>query len=160
MPSLPEAVFVEALDRLVAIDRDWIPGEGSLYLRPFMFANEVFLGVKPSSEYLFIVIALARRLLLQVEGQRRLGLGRAGADACRTGRHRAAKCGGNYAASLMAQMDAYKHGCERVVFLDAVERRWVEELGGMNIFFVFDDSSMVTPPLGAPSFQASRGPRS
>jgi branched-chain amino acid aminotransferase len=60
----------------------------------------------------------------------------------------AAKCGGNYAASLLAQMEAGRHGCEQVVFLDAVERRWIEELGGMNIFFVFNDGSMVTPPLG------------
>ena len=60
----------------------------------------------------------------------------------------AAKCGGNYAASLIAQAEASKHGCDQVVFLDAAERRWVEELGGMNIFFVFDDGSMVTPPLG------------
>jgi branched-chain amino acid aminotransferase len=60
----------------------------------------------------------------------------------------AAKCGGNYAASLMAQLEGQKHGCEQVVFLDAVERKWIEELGGMNIFFVFQDGSMQTPPLG------------
>jgi len=149
MPSLPEAAFVEAVDRLVEIDRDWIPeGEGSLYLRPFMFANEVFLGVKPSSEYLFIVIASpvgsyfkSKDSAVSVWVEQELTRAAPGGTG-------AAKCGGNYAASLMAQMDAYKHGCEQVVFLDAVERRWVEELGGMNIFFVFDDSSMVTPPLG------------
>src|SRR6516165_5137409 len=124
MPKLPEAAFVEACDQLVKIDRDWIPaGDGSLYLRPFMYASEVFLGVKPSSEYLFIV---------------RASPGGTGA----------VKCGGNYAASLMAQLEAAQHGCEQVVFLDAVERRWIEELGGMNIFFVFDDDSMQTPPLG------------
>ena len=60
----------------------------------------------------------------------------------------AAKCGGNYAASLVAQAEAIRHGCDQVVFLDAAERRWVEELGGMNVFFVFDDGSMLTPPLG------------
>ena len=149
MPSLPEKTFVEAVDRLVAIDRDWIPeGEGSLYLRPFMFANEVFLGVKPSSEYLFIVIASpvgsyfkSKDSAVSVWVEQELTRAAPGGTG-------AAKCGGNYAASLMAQMDAYKHGCEQVVFLDAVERRWIEELGGMNIFFVFDDSSMVTPPLG------------
>jgi branched-chain amino acid aminotransferase len=58
-----------------------------------------------------------------------------------------AKCGGNYAASLVAQADAIRNGCDQVVFLDAVERRWVEELGGMNVFFVFDDGSILTPPL-------------
>ncbi len=60
----------------------------------------------------------------------------------------AAKCGGNYAASLVAQAEATKQGCDQVVFLDAAERKWVEELGGMNMFFVFDDGSMLTPPLG------------
>ena len=60
----------------------------------------------------------------------------------------AVKCGGNYAASLRAQAEAIDHGCDQVVFLDAVERRYIEELGGMNIFFVFDDGSLMTPPLG------------
>jgi branched-chain amino acid aminotransferase len=149
MPSLPESLFVEALDQLVKIDRDWIPdGDGSLYLRPFMFASEVFLGVKPSSEYLFITIASpvgsyfkSKESAVSVwisEDLTRAAPGGTGT----------AKCGGNYAASLLAQMEASKHGCEQVVFLDAVERRWVEELGGMNIFFVFGDGSIVTPPLG------------
>ena len=60
----------------------------------------------------------------------------------------AAKCGGNYAASLIAQAEATQHGCDQVIFLDAAEHRWFEELGGMNIFFVFEDGSMLTPPLG------------
>ena len=60
----------------------------------------------------------------------------------------AVKCGGNYAASLRAQAEAIDRGCDQVVFLDAVERRYIEELGGMNIFFVFDDGSLLTPPLG------------
>jgi branched-chain amino acid aminotransferase len=149
MPQLPEAAFVDAVDELVKVDRDWIPdGDGSLYLRPFMFASEVFLGVKPSSEYLFLVIAspvgsyfkskdTAVSLWVSQE-LTRAALGGTGA----------AKCGGNYAASLLAQTEAAEHGCEQVVFLDAIERRWIEELGGMNIFFVFDDGSMLTPPLG------------
>ncbi len=66
-----------------------------------------------------------------------------------------AKCGGNYAASLAAQSEAIAQGCDQVVFLDAVERRWVEELGGMNVFFVFDDGSMVTPPLTGTILPAS-----
>jgi len=149
MPVLPEALFLEALDQLIAIDRDWIPdGAGSLYLRPFMFASEAFLGVKPSSEYLFIVIASSVGAYFKNKADAvsvwvsqeytRAALGGTGA----------AKCGGNYAASLQAQSEAIAHGCDQVVFLDAVERRWVEELGGMNVFFVFDDGSMVTPPLG------------
>ncbi|WP_375429526.1 aminotransferase class IV, partial [uncultured Sphingomonas sp.] len=59
----------------------------------------------------------------------------------------AAKCGGNYAGTLLAQKEAIAKGCDQVVFLDAVERRWVEELGGMNVFFAFDDGSVATPPL-------------
>ncbi|MEO6340169.1 MAG: branched-chain amino acid aminotransferase [Caulobacteraceae bacterium] len=149
MPALPEALFIESLDQLIGIDRDWIPeGEGSLYLRPFMFANEVFLGVKPSSEYLFIVIAssvgayfknkAAAVSVWVTDDYTRASPGGTGA----------AKCGGNYAASLLAQAEAASHGCDQVVFLDAVERRWIEELGGMNVFFILDDGSMVTPPLG------------
>jgi branched-chain amino acid aminotransferase len=149
MPVLPEDVFLEAVDHLVSIDRDWIPdGDGSLYIRPYMFANEVFLGVKPSSNYLFIVIASSVGSYFK-----------SGADAvslwvsqeytrAAPGGTGAAKCGGNYAASLLAQAEATRHGCDQVVFLDAVERKWVEELGGMNVFFVFNDGSMSTPPLG------------
>jgi len=149
MPKLPKAAFVEACDQLVKIDRDWIPeGDGSLYLRPFMYASEVFLGVKPSSEYLFLVIASpvgsyfkSKDTSISLWVSQELTRAAPGGTG-------AAKCGGNYAASLMAQLEAARHGCEQVVFLDAVERRWIEELGGMNIFFVFDDGSMQTPPLG------------
>ena len=149
MAPLPEAVFVEAVEQLVRIDRTWVPGgEGSLYLRPFMIASEVFLGVKPSAEYIFAVIASpvgsyfkggpAPVSIWVSENYTRAAIGGTGA----------VKCGGNYAASLRAQAEAIKHGCDQVVFLDAVERRYIEELGGMNIFFVFDDGSLLTPPLG------------
>jgi len=149
MPILPEEIFLEAIDHLVSIDRDWIPGgDGSLYIRPFMFANEIFLGVKPSSQYLFIVIASSVGSYFK-----------SGADAVSVwvtpdytraapGGTGAAKCGGNYASSLLAQAEAHRNGCDQVVFLDAVERKWIEELGGMNVFFVFNDGSMSTPPLG------------
>ena len=149
MAQLPESVFIEAVEQLVRIDRAWIPGgEGSLYLRPFMIASEVFLGVKPSAEYIFAVIASpvgsyfkggpAPISIWVSENYTRAAIGGTGA----------VKCGGNYAASLRAQAEAIEHGCDQVVFLDAVERRNVEELGGMNVFFVFDDGSLSTPPLG------------
>jgi branched-chain amino acid aminotransferase len=149
MPVLPEELFLEAVDQLVSIDRAWIPdGDGSLYIRPFMFANEIFLGVKPSSNYLFSVIASSVGSYFK-----------SAADAVSVwvsqeytraapGGTGAAKCGGNYAASLLAQSEATRHGCDQVVFLDAVERKWIEELGGMNVFFVFNDGSLSTPPLG------------
>src|SRR5712672_4845851 len=149
MPILPENLFLEAVDQLVSIDRDWIPGgDGSLYIRPFMFANETFLGVKPSSEYLFIVIASSVGAYFKSATDAVSVWVSPDYTRAAPGGTGAAKCGGNYAASLLAQAEATQHGCDQVVFLDAVEQRWVEELGGMNIFFVFDDGSMTTPPLG------------
>ena len=163
MAPLPEPVFIEAVEQLVRIDRAWIPGgEGSLYLRPFMIASEVFLGVKPSAEYIFAVIASpvgsyfkggpAPVSIWVSENYTRAAIGGTGA----------VKCGGNYAASLRAQAEAIDHGCDQVVFLDAVERRYIEELGGMNVFFVFDDGSLLDAaarhdPAGHhPRFRSSR----
>src|SRR6478672_7481273 len=148
MPILPEELFLEAVDKLVSIDRDWIPdGDGSLYLRPFMFANEIFLGVKPSSDYLFIVIASSVGAYFKTDAPAVSVWVSPDYTRAAPGGTGAAKCGGNYAASLLAQAEATQHGCDQVVFLDAVEQRWIEELGGMNIFFVFDDGSIATPPL-------------
>jgi branched-chain amino acid aminotransferase len=150
MAELPEQVFLDSLEAIIRADREWIPqdAEGSLYLRPFMYASEVFLGVKPSAEYLYCLIAspvgayfkggVAPVAVWVSDDYTRAAPGGTGA----------AKCGGNYATSLVAQAEAIEHGCDQVVFLDAVERRYVDELGGMNIFFVFDDGTMVTPPLG------------
>jgi branched-chain amino acid aminotransferase len=148
MPELPEEMFLQACKQLVDVDKDWFPpvDGGSIYLRPFMIASEVFLGVKPSAEYLFMVIASAAGAYFKSgapaisiwvsEQYTRAAPGGTGA----------AKCGGNYAASLVAQSEAIKQGCDQVVFLDAAEHRWVEELGGMNLFFLFDDGSIITPP--------------
>ena len=149
MPQLPEAAFLAALDALILADRDWIPeGDGSLYLRPFMFATEAFLGVRPAAEYLFMVIASS--VGAYFKGGAEAITVWASEDYTRAafGGTGAAKCGGNYAASLIAQAEAIRHGCDQVVFLDAAERKWIEELGGMNIFFVFADGTLVTPPLG------------
>jgi branched-chain amino acid aminotransferase len=150
MPPLPEGLFLESVRKLVSIDREWIPTieGGSLYLRPFMFASESFLGVKPASEYLYLVIASpvgayfkggAPAVSLWIsDDYSRAGPGGTGA----------AKCGGNYAASLLPQSEAIAQGCDQVVFLDAAEHRYVEELGGMNVFFIFEDGSITTPELG------------
>jgi branched-chain amino acid aminotransferase len=149
MAELPEQLFIDSLTELVTVDREWIPpGEdASLYLRPFMFASEVFLGVKPSAEYTYMVIASPagayfkggiKPITIWVSEEfTRAAPGGTGA----------AKCGGNYAAGLSAQAEAIRHGCDQVVYLDTVERRYVDELGGMNLFFVMDDKTMVTPPL-------------
>jgi branched-chain amino acid aminotransferase len=150
MPEVPIELFLEAQRALVKADSRWIPEieGGSLYLRPFMFASEVFLGVKPSSEYIFLTIASpvgayfkggAPAVSIWVSDKfTRAGPGGTGE----------VKCGGNYAASLLPQAEAIENGCDQVVFLDAVEHKYIDELGGMNVFFVFDDGSMVTPELG------------
>jgi branched-chain amino acid aminotransferase len=149
MAQLPDDLFIESVKALVRADADWFPpvDGGSLYLRPFMIASEAFLGVRPSAEYLYLVIASpagnyfkggAPAISLWVsQDYTRAAPGGTGA----------AKCGGNYATSLVAQAQAIKMGYDQVVYLDAAERRWIEELGGMNLFFVFADGSLQTPPL-------------
>lgn len=151
LPELPEADFVESLKALVRVDQDWVPVAGdtekSLYLRPFMIAVEPNLAVRPSRQVRYGVIASpagayfaggVKPLSIWLSGDHtRAALGGTGA----------AKCGGNYAASLAAQAEAQSHGCEQVVFLDAAERNWIEESGSMNLCFVHDDGSIVTPEL-------------
>ncbi|MGD9482163.1 branched-chain amino acid aminotransferase [Streptomyces sp. TRM70308] len=152
MPELPVEAFVEACELLIRQDAAWVPGAGeeSLYLRPFMFAAEVGLGVRPANEYLFVVIASPAgpyfprgvkpvSVWLSTEYVRAApgGMGEA-------------KTGGNYAGSLVAQAQAAEQGCDQVVWLDAAERRWVEEMGGMNLYFVHGsgaDATIVTPKL-------------
>jgi branched-chain amino acid aminotransferase len=149
LPELPVDDFVTASDLLVRQDARWVPSlpETSLYLRPFMMATEVGLGVRPACDVTFLVIAspagsyfAAGRKPVSIwvsEDYTRAAPGGTGA----------AKTGGNYASSLVAQQEAIDNGCEQVLFLDAVERRWVEELGGMNVCVVFDDGSLATPEL-------------
>jgi len=160
MPALPEDLFVAACRELVAVDGAWFPEVegGSLYLRPFMVATEAFLGVRPAKSYKFIVIASpagnyfksgAPAVSIWVSQYTRAAPGGTGA----------AKCGGNYAASLVPQAEAMAHGHDQVVFLDAEQHKWIEELGGMNLYFVFDDGSLVTPPLsGTPAGHHPRKP--
>lgn len=145
LPELPADVFTQALRELIAVDGEWVPGgdDQSLYLRPFMFASEPFLGVRPAREVLFSVIASpvgpyfkggAKPVSIWLsEDYARAGKGGTGA----------AKTGGNYAASLLPQAEAYAQGCDQVVFLDGDGN--VEELGGMNVVFVFKDGTLVTP---------------
>lgn len=149
MPELPEALFLESLRQLLAADGEWVSsGEGaSLYLRPFMFASEAFLGVRPARQYLFLVIASpAGAYFKSGHAAVSIWLSRDYVRAAPGGTG-AAKTGGNYAASLVPQAEGIAQGCDQVVFLDAVERKWIEELGGMNLFFVFADGSVTTPPL-------------
>ena len=157
MPELPEDLFVEAVRQLTLKDRDWFPGVegGALYLRPFMFASEAFLGVRPAREYKFLVIAspVGNYFKSGVPAVT-IWVARDNVRAAQGGTG-AAKTGGNYAASLVPQAKAIEHGCDQVVFLDAAEGRWIEELGGMNLFFVMGDGSVVTPPSTARSCPVS-----
>ena len=157
MPELPEETFVRALELLVAQDRDWVPaGEGnSLYLRPFLIATQRGLGVNhPSSEYLFCVIASPAASYFGGTGAPKPVTVWLSEEYTRAapGGTGAVKCGGNYAASFAAQQQAVEQGCDQVVWLDAAEHRWVEEMGGMNLFFVRGSASagaplIMTPPL-------------
>jgi branched-chain amino acid aminotransferase len=153
MAELPEELFLESLRALVEVDRDWVPEDpdDSLYLRPLMVATEVGLGVNhPSSSYTYLLIASPAgsyfasgikpvKVWLSTEYTRAAPGG--------TGY---AKCAGNYAAAFVAQAQALTKGCDQVVWLDAVEHRWVEEMGGMNIYFVYGSgpsARIVTPAL-------------
>jgi branched-chain amino acid aminotransferase len=153
MAELPEELFVESLRSLVAVDQAWVPDdpEESLYLRPFMVATDVGLGVnKPSSSYAYLLIASPAgayfssgvkpvKVWLSTEYTRAAPGG--------TGE---AKCAGNYAAAFVAQAHATAQGCDQVVWLDAAEHRWVEEMGGMNLYFVYGSgpsARIVTPSL-------------
>ena len=152
MPQLPEETFVESLKKFAQLDAAWVPSkeEQSLYLRPFMISTEVGLGVRPANSYAYLLIAspvgayfpqgvkpvtvwISTEYVRAVPG----GTGEA-------------KCAGNYAASLIAQAQAAEKGCDQVVWIDAVERKWIEEMGGMNLFFVYGkgkDARVVTPEL-------------
>jgi branched-chain amino acid aminotransferase len=150
LPNLPETDFLAAVTALVRADQRWVAAgtsEQSLYLRPFMFASEVFLGVRAAEEVTFCVIASPVGAYFTggvkpvdiwvTDSWARAGIGGTGA----------AKCGGNYAASLAAQYEGYDHGCSQVLFIEAAGKDRVEELGGMNLFLVTSDGRLLTPAL-------------
>lgn len=145
MPELPEEIFLQALSELIAADGDWVPSgaDQTLYLRPFMFAKEAFLGVRPAKKYDFYVIGSpAGAYFTGGVTPVKIWLSENYARAAQGGTG-AAKTGGNYASSLLPQAEAAEQGCDQVVFLDS--RGNVEELGGMNVVFVKKDGTLVTP---------------
>ena len=145
MPELPEGVFIQALRELIAVDGAWVPSgdDQTLYLRPFMFAKEAFLGVRPAKKYGFYVIASpAGAYFTGGVKPVSIWLSETYARAAEGGTG-SAKTGGNYASSLLPQSEAFDQDCDQVVFLDADGN--VEELGGMNIVFVKKDGTLVTP---------------
>jgi len=149
IPEMDPELFVQAIKETVKVDQDWIPSkEGtSLYIRPFILANEIYLGLKPSSQYKFVIIMSPvaayypqgikpTRIFVETEYVRAVRGG--------TG---SAKTGGNYAGSLKAQASAAEKGYDEVLWLDGVDREYVEEVGAMNVFFKID-GKIVTPALG------------
>lgn len=152
IPELPEALFIEAVRALVDLEQDWIPDgpDTSLYIRPFIFADEAFLGVRSAHHFKFVIICSpvgpyyamgageglpATSIFVEEEFVRAVPGG--------TG---FAKVGGNYAGALKAQEKAAAAGCEQVLWLDAIEHAYVEEIGTSNAFFVIDDE-IITAPL-------------
>ena len=149
LPELPVAEFTESLRQMIAVDGAWVPGEveTSLYFRPFMIADEAFLGVRAAQKASYYVIASpAGAYFAKGVAPVAIWLSTDYARAAKGGTG-AAKCGGNYAASLLPQQEAVAQGCSQVLFLDPVEGKYLEELGGMNVFLVFKDGSLVTPEL-------------
>ncbi|MDX6277480.1 MAG: branched-chain amino acid aminotransferase [Nocardioidaceae bacterium] len=148
LPRVPRGLFNDSISALVSADREWVPCEPgqSLYVRPFLIATEAFLGVRPAEHAVYGVIAsTARAYFTATEEGVSLWLSTTHSRAGRGGTG-AAKCGGNYASSLLAQQEARQNGCEQVLFTDAATGTWVEEAGSMNIFFAFADGTIVTPP--------------
>jgi len=149
IPLLDEELFVEAVKALVSVDKEWIPQKDgtSLYIRPFIIATEPYVGVRASAQYLFVIIlspvgpyyegGLAPTKLLVEDEYVRAALGGTGFT----------KAGGNYGAALKAQEKAHDKGCEQVLWLDSAERKFVEEIGTSNAFFLID-GEVVTPPAG------------
>lgn len=149
LPPLPVADFLAATDLLIQTDSDWIPdaAEASLYIRPFMFAREVGLAVRPANAVRCVVIASPAGPYFS-SGPTPLSIWVSQTySRAAPGGTGSAKFPGNYAGSLAAVQEGYDNGCQQVVFLDVVERRWVEELGGMNVFVVLDDGTLVTPEI-------------
>lgn len=149
LPELPEELFIEAIRQLVTIDERWVPsGEGeALYLRPFMIATEAYLGVRPSGKVKFMVIASPAGNYFGTPEPVNIWLSTKYARAGEGGTG-FAKCGGNYAAAMMGQIEAQEHGCQQVIFKDPHREDAIEELGGMNVLFVFGkEHKVVTPAL-------------
>ena len=147
LPEIPEELFLETVNALVTQDAGWVPNKvgESLYIRPFMIATEVGLGVRPTNKATYLLIATPAGAYFNPAKAVTVWISTEYVRAAPGGTGEA-KCGGNYAASLVAQKAAAAEGCDQVVWLDAVERKWVEEMGGMNLYFV-KGNKVVTPKL-------------
>ena len=147
MPALPTEDFIESVTKVVQLNLDWVPqaeGEQSLYLRPFMFASEIQIGVKASDYYTYICLGMPvmpfypQPLTLWVSPTYSRSMAGGTGDA---------KCGGNYGASMIAEAEAHRNGCTQVLWLDSATRSWVEEGGTMNFLVITESGELVTPDL-------------
>jgi branched-chain amino acid aminotransferase len=145
MPEIPENIFMEGLKKLVDIDRDWIPTKdgSSLYIRPFMFATDDFVGVRPSNNFLFIIFscpvnAYYTQPLKVIAEDRYVRAVKGGVGET--------KCAGNYGLSMLPTREAQEKGYHQIIWLDGIERKYVEETGTTNVFFVIGDK-LITPAL-------------
>ncbi|MCS6991611.1 MAG: branched-chain amino acid aminotransferase [Chitinophagales bacterium] len=145
MPQVPEALWHDALHELIWLDRAWIPSQqgASLYVRPFMFATDRFIGIRPTEYFKFIIITSPAGLyyarpvkVLTMEKYVRAFPGGTGY----------AKAAGNYGATMLPLREALQHGYDQVLWLDGIEHRYIQEIGTMNVFFVIDDV-VITPEL-------------
>jgi branched-chain amino acid aminotransferase len=151
LPEMPVELFMETVEALVSRDAGWVPNKvgESLYIRPFMIATEVGLGVRPTNKAMYLLIATPAGAYFDPSKAVSVWISTEYVRAAQGGTGEA-KCGGNYAASLIAQKAAAQEGCDQVVWIDAKERKWVEEMGGMNLYFVKGkgtDATVVTPQL-------------
>ena len=151
LPEMPVELFMETIQTLVNHDAGWVPSKvgESLYIRPFMIATEVGLGVRPSNKATYLLIATPAGAYFDPSKAVSVWISTEYVRAAQGGTGEA-KCGGNYAASLVAQKAAAKEGCDQVVWIDAKERKWIEEMGGMNLYFVKGkgaDATVITPKL-------------
>jgi len=145
MPPLTDGLFLDAVRQLVDLDRRWTPGnanEQNLYIRPFMFATEHLIGVRPATNYQFCVLLTPAGAYYNAPMKLWLTPNYSRTARGGTGK---AKCGGNYAASLVAADEAAEHGCGQVLWLDGAEHHWLEECGTMNIMFVTSEGELLTP---------------
>ena len=151
LPQMPVEFFVQTVEELVKQDKGWVPNKvgESLYLRPFMIATEVGLGVRPSNQATYVLIATPAAAYFDASKAVTVWISTEYVRAALGGTGEA-KCGGNYAASLLAQKQAAQEGCDQVAYIDAVERKWVEEMGGMNLYFIKGSgkaAKIMTPKL-------------
>ncbi|MBX2925643.1 MAG: branched-chain amino acid aminotransferase [Chitinophagaceae bacterium] len=145
MPEIPEEIFIEGMRRLIEMDKNWIPAkkDHSLYIRPFMFSNDGVLGVRPAGKYKFLIILSPTgpyfpkpMKILVEEKYTRAAPGGVGFS----------KNAGNYGGSMLAATEAQQQGYDQVLWTDAFEHKWLQEVGMMNVFFIIDGVA-ITPSL-------------